>query len=444
MNNYDLDINNYNEKELCGFLRINEDLSTLSSSSVIKYVQHFKKSIQSKSISDDQKEVFIVFMDKAKQKLLSYIEKRPPVQLPPTNYNIIQSQNQLSGGTHAVTTDKIVPVVNTFDDKYPAGVINPIEKKYFTKVISIDSLFRENYDTTNSNSFYWTLPKIEYKVVSMKLVSVELPILWYSISETLKNNVFKIKLYNVSGKPDSEQIITIPPGNYNNIDFFTSLNNIFLNTGNGLEFLVCDISTITSKTVIRARDINDFGLKPYDITAVHYSPDFYYEVIFDMDSTKCNSKEKNKHLQKSLGWFLGFRKSRYTVKRSNKYVDYTFNNTGLTTYEAYLSSESSYGSGRSTYIYLAIDDFNKNSLAETISSSVGDVFIGNDILGRLSIENSANEIMINQSDKIFKQRDYLGPITLRKLNIRLLNRFGDPIDINNNDFSFALELKVLY
>jgi len=70
--------------------------------------------------------------------------------------------------------------------------------------------------------------------------------------------------------------------------------------------------------------------------------------------------------------------------------------------------------------------------------------IGNDILGRISIEQSSNEIMINQSDKIFRQRDYLGPVTLRKMNIRLLNRFGDPIDINNNDFSMALELKILY
>ena len=30
--------------------------------------------------------------------------------------------------------------------------------------------------------------------------------------------------------------------------------------------------------------------------------------------------------------------------------------------------------------------------------------IGNDILGRISIEQSPNEIMINQSDKIFRQR----------------------------------------
>ena len=82
---------------------------------------------------------------------------------------------------------------------------------------------------------------------------------------------------------------------------------------------------------------------------------------------------------------------------------------------------------------IVVDDYNKNKMSETISSNVGDVFIGNDILGRISIEQSPNEIMINQSDKIFRQRYYLGPVTLRKMNIRLLNRFEDPIDINNND-----------
>ena len=117
MNSYDLDVRHYDEQELCDFLRIEEDIETLSSSSVVKYVQHFKKAIRAKQFENKQKEGFLIFIDKAKQKLLSYIEKRPPVQVPPTNYNIIQSQNQLSGGTHAVTTDKIVPVVNTFDYK---------------------------------------------------------------------------------------------------------------------------------------------------------------------------------------------------------------------------------------------------------------------------------------------------------------------------------------
>ena len=127
MNSYDLDIRHYDEDELCRFLHIDDSLDTVSSSSVIKYVQNFKKAIQTKSISDNQKQVFFIFIEKAKQKLLSYVERRPPVQVPPTNYDIIQSQNQLSGANHAVTTDKIVPVVNTFTNQFPDGVINPLE-----------------------------------------------------------------------------------------------------------------------------------------------------------------------------------------------------------------------------------------------------------------------------------------------------------------------------
>jgi len=444
MNSYDLDIRHYDEDELCRFLHIDDSLDTVSSSSVIKYVQNFKKAIQTKSISDNQKQVFFIFIEKAKQKLLSYVERRPPVQLPPTNYNIIQSQNQLSGANHAVTTDKIVPVVNTFTNQFPDGVINPLEKRTFTRVISVDSLFRQNYDSSNSNQFQWTLHEPVYKVVSMKLVSVELPVMWYDISDKLGNNVFQIRTYNVKGEDDTTYTITIPPGHYGHTDFATVLNNLFLNTGGGLDYLLAIVSATTSKTVIRARNVDD-PISPYDIISPNYSPTFYYELIFDFNISKdCQAKEADLLFRKSLGWYMGFRKTRYIVKRSNKFVDNISQSTGPITYEGYVSSESSFGSGKGHYIYIAVDDYNKNTLTQTISSNVGDVFIGNDILGRISIEDSSNEIMINQSDKIFRQRDYLGPITLRKMNIRLLNRFGDPIDINNNDFSMALELTLLY
>ena len=52
--------------------------------------------------------------------------------------------------------------------------------------------------------------------------------------------------------------------------------------------------------------------------------------------------------------------------------------------------------------------------------------------------------MDNGSDLIFKQRDYFGPVTIEKLRIRLLDHFGKVLDLNNNDYSFALEFKQLY
>jgi len=447
MNAYDLDIQHYNEEELCNFLRIKESLNILSPSSIIQYVQNFQKGIMAKNLGNKEQTVFIVFLDKAKQKLLSYVEKRPPVQVPPTNYDIIQSQNQLSGANHAVTTDKIVPVVNTFSTPFPDGVINPIEKRYFTKVINVDSLFRSNYTGSNANHFPWTLPQPEQKVVSMKLVSVELPIMWYDISDKIGNNVFQIRLFNITGEDDASHTITIPPGHYGHLDFADTLNNLFLNLGDGLDFLIATVSDLTSKTIIHTRNasIDMDGFSPYDPSSSNYSPSFYFELVFDLNITPdCQLKEVDLLFRKSLGWYMGFRKTHYLVKRSDTYIDQISQPTGEILYEGYVSSESSYGSGKGHYIYIAVDDYNKNTLTQTISSNVGDVFIGNDILGRISIEHSPNEIMINQSDKIFRQRDYLGPITLRKLNIRLLNRFGDPIDTNNNDFSMALELTVLY
>lgn len=445
MNTYDLDINNYDEEELCNFLCIEDSLDNISSSSIIKYTQNFKKMIDSKELSDKEKNDFFEFIEESKKKLLNFIKKRSPVQLPPTNYNIIQSQNQLSGADHAVTTNKVVPVVNTYVNPFPDGVINPLERRHFTKVITIDSMFRSNYDSSSSNNFQWSLHQSENRIVSMKLVSVELPIMWYDISDKLGNNVFHIRVYNVKDSQDTTHTIKIPSGHYGNIDFTNILNNIFVNTGGGLENLIVAVNSITSKTVIRIRHISDPGsISPYDMTSPTYSPLFFYELIFDYDITNNNKKEANFNLRKSLGWYMGFRKTRYIVKRDNILIDYITNSDGKRNYEGYISSESSFGSGKGHYIYIEVNDYNKNTITQTISSNVGDVFIGNDILGRISIENSSNEIMINQSDKIFRQRDYLGPVTIRKLNIRLLNRFGDPIDINNNDFSMALELKVLY
>tara|TARA_B110000879_G_scaffold85196_1_gene117758 strand:+ start:1737 stop:3047 length:1311 start_codon:yes stop_codon:yes gene_type:complete len=436
MSSYDLDIRNYDEGELCNFLCINDNLDAVSQSVIAKHAEKFKNTIDSNKLSDKEKTSFFTFIENAKQKLISYVARRSPVQLPPTNYNIIQSQNQLIGANHNVIADKIVPVVNTFSNPFPDGVINPLEKRYFTKVISVDSLFRPNYDSSRSNNFQWTLPQSENRVVSMKLVSVELPVMWYDISDKLGNNEFKIRIYNMKDVNDVTHTITIPPGHYGHIDFANVLNNLFLNIGGGLEYLTVGVNHITSKTVIHAQNI-------YDITSTNYSPSFYFELIFD-NAVNNDTREVNLTFRKSLGWYMGFRKPKYVVTRANRFIDMISQSTGKLVYEGYVSSESSFGSGKGHYIYIVVDDYNKNTMTQTISSNVGDVFVGNNILGRISIENSSNEIMINQSDKIFRQRDYLGPVTLSKMNIRLLNRFGDPIDINNNDFSMALELKVLY
>ena len=183
--NYDLNIENYSEEELCKIIKYQGHLNELTP----EYLQsHVDRMINnSKKKYDDLTVVNTLtnFLNAVHDKLLSYIVIRPPVQYNPTNYDIIQSQNQLQGGNHDVTTDKIIPVINVNEYKFPTGVINPIERKTVTKVISIDSEFRDDYSNSTSSNFVWNLPSTEHKVVAVKLISLELPVVWYSISEKI-------------------------------------------------------------------------------------------------------------------------------------------------------------------------------------------------------------------------------------------------------------------
>ena len=455
-NKYELDVNNYSEDELFKIIKYKGDITTVTTPELTSHITQLIQNSRTKYNDQDTINTLIGFLNKVNDKLLSYIEIRTPVQYIPTNYNIIQSQNQLQGGNHSVTTDKIIPVVNVNEYKYPTGVINPLEKKIMTKIISIDSEFREDYHSTSSSNFVWCLPFTSHKVVSIKLVSLELPVMWHSISEINKSNTFVIKTYNIVGLPDKVHTISMPSGNYMASDFAVALTNYMFNMAEGLQYLICQINPITTKTMIRTRENTDGGDNIFDVGAPYYSPDFYYIVDFgDSYTTSCgteidttitpNTNNDLKHRQYSLGAFLGFSKRIYEVHRSDIYIDYVYNGTNIVTYEAVLQSDSSYGNSHMNYIFVSIDDFNKNYITDSIIAINGTNSLGDNIIGRVSITESFNSILLHTaSDTIFKQRDYLGPVNLNKFRIKILDKYGNVIDLNNNNISMSLEITQLY
>ena len=53
--------------------------------------------------------------------------------------------------------------------------------------------------------------------------------------------------------------------------------------------------------------------------------------------------------------------------------------------------------------------------------------------------------MINFSDIFYQsRRSYFGPVNIKKLHIQIMDEFGRVIDLNNNDFSFSLQIQQLY
>ena len=279
-------------------------------------------------------------------------------------------------------------------------------------------------------------------------------------------NTFKIKVYNYPLTLEdaqslnckllnAEYTITIPEGNYTTEEFITTVNKIFYNyddshpqTPNidkvtGLKFLTFRLNDLTGQTVL-----STIHPKEPNMTAARraYSyeklqPSFSYELIFSED-------EKNVHAYNTTGWFLGFRKHRYHVKMNRLlYTDQPDDSFPmdfkLVQRPATIISEGIYGSNFNNYVYLCIDDFNNNHYESVITNRE----FKNDslIFARITVNTEFNTVVYNNgNDQIYKKREYFGPVKLDKMSISLRDRFGNVLDINNNDFSFAIECEQVY
>lgn len=358
-------------------------------------------------------------------------------------------QSYLEGNNHDVQIRPNNYATNSYDYNYPTGKINPIERQVVKKIINIDSLFRTNYKSTNTSNFVWELPAPQQNVIEMKIVAVELPNFWYAFSNSKRNNIFSIQLFNIAEQDDIELMITLPEGNYSSSVITTVMNNLFLSTRQGLQYLVFEVNNNNAKTVIRARNSTDDPpsslYNPRD--EITYSPDFYFTINFNVDRNIPKNNLDNSYLFKTAGWMFGFRNATYTVTNSAnyEYVD-KISTSNPIVYNYYLESESTYGSAINDYVFIVIDDFNKNFITDAITSTLNiNSYIGNNILGRITI--NTNSYSINESyasDFIFKTRQYLGPIHFKKFQVSLIDKFGDFLELNDTNYSLALELTILY
>lgn len=348
------------------------------------------------------------------------------------------------------------PIYNTNETKYPKGTMNPTERKVITRNLCIDTMFRKNYDKTSPTNFVYTLPTSINNVMSMSVSAIEFPNAWYTFTDENQSNEFTITLYNTPTPSDLTlvdptfeypQVIThviqVPPGNYQSNVLPDVMNNLFINTRNGLEFLWFSIDEIDTKVSFRTKTSGDGTNNPLFVNDAIYEAsngDFYFTLDFRVSS------QPGRPLYRNAGWLLGFRQPYYESRYLETPVVNRILADSVFYYNWYLKSESSYGSGIHNYVYLDIDDFNKNFTTNTIvANTENDAYLGNNTMGRISVTTGMNTIITNTaSDRVFKKREYFGPVKLEKLHIRLLNKFGEPILLNGNDFSFALEIEQLY
>ena len=389
---FDFNINNYSINDLENFLNLDNGYSE---DDIISKVNQFSNKIS--KIKD------IEFQNKLK----TFIEKVRNA-LTSTDY---KSKIINAGSTFIIDDDNRGSLTNYVQQVYPTdvakGIITQIRKKAIITTFCINTQFR-NLKSISSTDCIFELPYTIKNVLSILVTSMEIPQSIYLFSEINNSNTIYFKEY--VDDTVNEHLVIFPQGNYLAIsvsslpDIVTMMNtaiNTQLNSGN--RFLV-SIDSATNKITIT-------------------NSTYIFEMYILFPGT-------NRHFNRTMGYTLGFRSPEY-----HNQLSYT--------------TESIFNNTPSEYLYLEINDFNIPQSASKVFGLFTDSFLDKNIIAKVDYTYSNNYMLFNtipfsRPYVLSGLREYYGPTNLQRLYIRLLNKYGEVVDLNGLDFSFTLELKVLH
>jgi hypothetical protein len=140
----------------------------------------------------------------------------------------------------------------------------------------------------------------------------------------------------------------------------------------------------------------------------------------------------------NLGWMLGFRKDQYTSA-----LDY---NLVLSTSAAIgYNAEAIANTSQPGFYLLEVNDYNNNNptVVDYNCNSQYSFNIRNIIAKVPNTASFDSVIFEDSSDRIWKTRNYFGPVRIKKLTVRLLDDVGRVVDTNDGDFTITLEVITL-
>lgn len=421
-NNIDLNIDNYSINDLETFFGLTNKKYDFSDIEKKEY-EIREKLLKSGHINKRFKRDLIVFLNNAKALLNSKIDgqKTNPTSIPKNfrlddvNYPYSPDIPYSKEGDIIKRPEKSFTYVKT--DEFYSGTLNPLSKRIVSKCLTIDTRFRPNYYTTASSDFLLQLPFKLSKVVSMQLSSIELPVSFYGISSHYGNNFFFITVYyrdENGNETEATKQICISDGNYNAADLLEKINCILSEDDDIFSkiFVFLDISDGGSGT-------GKITFKPKYECCVDYIRSFTLDFSRDI-----NGNESPVDIRTRLGWNLGFIKPMY-LGSLNYDADTIIEPAGI------------------RYLYLSIDDFNNSAINQFVSTNPK--VVDRNILARISIKGSYFSLVIeNDFNIVTEPREYFGPVDIQRLRIRLLDDYGRVLDMNNANYSFCLNFKVMY
>jgi hypothetical protein len=419
---FDLNIDNYTKQELASLFELppNYDDSILE----IKESKLRENIMKNTEINKDTQIKTVNFLVKAKTILLNNYaggksDKNPELQKKildfyNTSYELKTTKLE-DPDEHMVQVRPDKPYLSSYPGEFFPGVINPLKKRTIKKNLNIDTRFRENYFSSPSTNFNFTLPIDFDNVLQMQLTSLELPTTYYNVSKQYGNNFFSITVTTASGT--STSVVTIPDGNYTYDGIVNIINSQLLILGAPFDQVVFLLNINNNSGSGQMMVGINSSPPPPPITITSLSLNFQAD-RFGID-------DRSTPLPLKFGWMLGFRNGIY--ENNLNYV-----------------SEGVVDVTGPRYIYLVIDDHN-NNVNNGFYSAFNSSLLNNNILARISLQSRFFDVQItNNLNIVTTPREYFGPVNIKNINIQLLDEYGRVLDINNMDYSFCLTLITAY
>jgi hypothetical protein len=254
-------------------------------------------------------------------------------------------------------------------------------KHFFLRTLSVDTRFRTRYSTTSASDFVFHLPDPLKNIIRIRLLTAEIPLTENVISTTKDNNTFIISDGN------GEHLITVQSGNYSLSEMIAAIQGQ-LNSMAGMYRIVM----FNNRVKISA--------------AINFTLDF------------SRTRWIRRVTDWGLGFCLGFRNRLYDGK--NTYIGEALPN---------LRGEA--------YYFLEIKDMNGMNSRGVDDSNL-------EIFTKIFVDRSAAKagavIFDNNSNMMRREYVHQMPVNIAQMRMRLLDAYGEPVDLEGADYSLTFEL----
>jgi len=285
-------------------------------------------------------------------------------------------------------------------------IMENVKKPNKIKYLNIDSRFQEEYNLNKGANFTFQLPQKMTDIKSIAVRCAEIPMSFYYFSAKRGNTTFNVKDSN-----GYYYLKTIPDGNYTVSQLQGQINNA-----------LSSVPAQNNSDFVSIPNTNNVTITNNNASQTDLNYTFYW------DTDSLGNLQRN-NFKSSLGWSLGFRQPSYKLNREDT-----------------ITSEAVVDVYNIRYLFLVVDEFrssNPNSFISPLASSL----VSKNILARITLNpafypygtiltaNTFNGYLLSD------QRVYAGKTDIQKLQISLVDEYGNVVDLNGIDFSFCLEIE---